>query len=270
MGLGVIGRLMIAGLVALVTSTDPAKAEPGDVCPSYQNQVIQPISIDAAIAKFKGADLVKDEFETSAQFEARQYAALGNSVGPLVISKDVNLEYVKYNADAQDFIIETYLFDNTNMSYSVLSYPGLIRTGLLGNVDVVISETETAGGSYEASNAYGAKATVVKVDRVTKGIWERQISSISGDLFNTGRSDSILFKMTLSPEKARFIKPQLRIAFLVMPKAPYLVKGRGIVGKTTITRPIEVNDDLTVLVGDIQCAFLTDGSSKVLGSFPTN
>jgi hypothetical protein len=161
-----------ASVAALIWPACGVQAEPANTCLSYQDQIVQPITIDAALARFKNATLTKDEFETSAQFEARQRAALGDHISPQIISKEVDPQYIQYNADTQDFVVQTYLFDNANISYSVLGYPGPIKTGLMSNVDVVISETETPAGSYEASNAYGAKATVVKVDRVTKGIWD--------------------------------------------------------------------------------------------------
>lgn len=255
-----LGLLPVSGL----------HAQSADVCKSYQEQVIQPITIDAALARFKGAQLRRDEFETSAQFQARQQAAIGGTIGPLIISKAVDPQYIKYDADTQQFTVQTYLFDNANMDYNVLGNPKLIAPGTIGNVDAVISETETPADSYEATNSYGAKATIMKLNRVTKGVWERPWGSMLNDLFATGTKGSTLVALTLAPDRARLIKPQLRIAFLVVPQAPYVVRGVGTVGRTTVTRPIEITNDLTVLVADIQCAFLTDATNKVLGSFPTN
>lgn len=245
-------------------------AQSQSVCKNYQDQIVEPITIDAALLKFKNAQIAKDEFETTAQFQARQSSAIGGAVSPLIISKHVDQKYIKYNADSQEFTIETYLFDNENMDYEVLGYPSPLPNKEIGNIDVVITETESVGGTYIASNSYGAKTTVSKILRTTKGIFDKPSPSIIGNIFNTGREDSTLISLKLTPEKAREIKPLLKIAFLVVPKAPFIVHGSGKVGKTTIDSPLDVTNDLTVLTADIQCGFLTDSSNKVLGSFPTN
>ena len=263
-------NLFAGPFTVLLLGASPALAQSHDVCKSFQEQVIQPITIDTALARYKAAVLKKDEFETTVQFQARQQTAVGTSTGPIIISKVVDPQYIKYDADTQEFTVQTYLFDNQNMNYDVLGYPKPIGAGIVGNVDIVISETEMPSGTYEASNSYGAKTTVVKIARVTKGVWERSFPSMTNDLFQNGASGANLVTLKLPPEQAKAIKGQLRIAFLVVPKFPYIVHGVGPVGRTTVARPIEITNDLTVLTADIQCAFLTDGANKVLGSFPTN
>jgi hypothetical protein len=218
----------------------------------------------------QGAKIKKDEFETTVNFHNRQKLAINNVSDNFIIAKDVDQKYLRYDADTQLFTIQTFLFDNENMNYDFIEKSTSFEAGVLGNVDVVISQTDTQVGSFVASNSYGTKATVTKLNRVTKGIWERPSQSMFTDLFLTGTSGSTLVSMKLAPERAKIIKPQLKIAFLVTPKPPYVVRGVGKIGKTTINRPIEIVNDLTVLVGDIQCGFLMDSSNTVLGSFPTN
>ena len=59
--------LLAVGIGSVVLPVSAVQADPIDVCPSFGNQVVEPITIDAALARFMGVTLTKDEFETSAQ-----------------------------------------------------------------------------------------------------------------------------------------------------------------------------------------------------------
>lgn len=255
--------LMLAGQAA------PPASDP---CRQYQDQIVSPITMDAAIARFAAVPLDKGEFESSAAFAARQRAALGGELGPMIIGMEPERRHIKYDADAQRLTIERYLFDNSNLAHDIVFGPGTplhrrIRYSSTGNVGVVISQAETVSGSYEASNAYGAGARVTRLHRVTKAIFDREGDSFSS-LFPRG-TPQVLVDVRMSPEAAARVKPQLQVAFAVEPKSPYLARGVGSVGRPTISRPIEITNEVTVILADIQCALLMDGSNQVLGSFPT-
>lgn len=76
-------------------------------------------------------------------------------------------------------------------------------------------------------------------------------------------------QLRLAPEGARRLRPQLKSAFVVAPKEPYLIKDQQKVGEPTISTPLDVTEDFSILVADIQCGLLMDGSNKVLGPYPT-
>jgi hypothetical protein len=165
--------------------------------------------------------------------------------------------------------IESYAFDNANINYLAVFGP-VDGTTLedSSNVDTVIEQVDTPAGEYSATNSFGVKARVEKVHRNTNAIFDRQGElGIRDGLFGMPNRDWMSFPLT--PVAAQVVKPKLRIAFAVVPKAPYLLKGEGHSGRPTIDRPVDVEETVTLLVGDIQCALLMDNTNKVLGSFPT-
>lgn len=262
-------RPIALGLAVAAHVAAPAAGQTTDVCAPYQNQIVSPLTFDEVTEKFAKVPKTKDEFETTAEFQARQIAALGGQPGLFVIRKEPDRKYIKYDADTQKMQIETYLFDNANFSMTdVLKYESPIKYSSFDNVDVVISETEKPVGSYEGSNAFGAKAKIIKVQRTIKAIFDREGTGISDSLFDNG-GRSTLIELTTPPAGAKRIKESIQTAFLVRPFAPYVLHGDGRAGSPTITRPIDIETDTTVLFADIQCAFILDPSNKVLGALPT-
>ncbi len=74
----------------------------------------------------------------------------------------------------------------------------------------------------------------------------------------------------MTPAEAQVIKPQLRVAFVVAPRAPYMVVGQHQPGKVTFQNPFEVTEIFEIMIADIQCGLLMDSENRVLGSYITN
>ncbi len=156
---------------ALFCTPQMAQAQSG--CTAYTDTTVQPQTFDQAIASIKPV-APKDEFETSDAYRARLAAAGGS--GPLIISKKIEgAEYLAYNADIGAFVVKSYLFDNTNFSawdtfyYAKVESP---KASTLSNLDVTISSSEVTTGTYSAQNGFGAKATISKIARTEKAIFE--------------------------------------------------------------------------------------------------
>ena len=236
-------------------------------------QTIHPQTFDNAVAAFAGLT-PKSEFETTAQFEARQAQALGGSGGPLIIEKaPENRDYFRYDADAQVLRISSYAFDNTNFptwdAFYSLGLDQRFKVSTGGNIDIVISSNERATGSYRGQNSFGANATVEEVTRTVKAIFERGPE--------WGRGPEALFpgegdvgQLSMTPDEARLLKPSLRIALVVAPFAPYVVRGTNPYGRPSLQSPKQVTIDFTILMADIQCGLVMDGSGRVLGAYPTS
>ncbi len=251
---------------------------PTGECNAYVGRLVRPISIDAAISRFQGI-APKSEFETTAQFEARKAAAVGGPVGSLVIEKTPEgQQYFSYDADAQVLNISPFGFDNTNFptweAFYKLGLDSRYKVSTGSNIDVVISDREAVTGTYKASNAFGAQANVAKVTRTVKAIFDRAPKQYSEPLFPTpdGQpySTKPIGQISLSPDEARALKPSLRIAFVVAPNDPYLLKGSTPWGKTTVQNPQDITIDFTILMADIQCGLLMDTTGKVVGAYKTN
>jgi hypothetical protein len=263
--------MQITSIAAALSLAASAPAIAQDVCARYQDMIVAPITIQSALARFANVPTEKGEFETTAQFAARQAAAVGGAVGPIIISKEVDPQYIRYDADAQRLTIQTYLFDNANFSHDVVFGYGTplhdrVTYSALYNTDVVISQSETPAGSYRASNAFGANVEVTRIRRRTFAVFEGQ-SAQSGLFANGG--GPVLVQVSMPPAQAQTIKPQLRIAFVVTPRSPYIARGTGAANRPSISYPFEITEEVTVLMADIQCALLTDSGNRVLGAFPT-
>ena len=243
------------------------------VCSIYVGQTVQPQSFANAVARFSGLT-PKSEYETTAQFEARQAQALGGSVGPLIIEKTPeSRDYFRYDADAQVLHIASFAFDNTNFpAWDAFYSLGLDRrfgvsTG--ENIDVVIASGDRVTGTYRGQNGFGANASVQQVTRSVKAIFERGPDRSRGhEMLFPGESE--IGRLSMTPEDARTLKPSLRIALVVTPFAPYVVRGTNPYGRPSMRSPQEVTIDFTILMADIQCGLVMDNSGRVLGAYPTS
>ena len=139
------------------------------------------------------------------------------------------------------------------------------------NVEVVIEQDETVTGSYEASNAYGAKTMVQKIFRRTRGIYQSTAMSSADSLFPAAQNIPYYAgSIIMTPEQAMKVKPALQLAFVVVPKAPFFLSATfDIPLPPTITRPTQVKNEVSALIADIQCGLVLDPAGTVLAAFET-
>jgi len=265
-----MGGIMRAVMtMAAAASLWPATAQ-SKPCAEYVGETVNVIAFEQAVAGLGKVD-PKGEFETTSQYEAR-IAGVGSS-GPLIIGKKPEgSEYFLYDADRQLLFVKTYAFHNTNMGWWSAFYdakPAGITASTMYNKAVVISQNDKPAGSYVAQNSYGAKATVTKIERSVTSIFESEASSYKDRLF-VNEADGVLGTLPMDVATAQRTKPALKTAFVVVPKAPYLVQGSHSVGKTTVTNPTDVTEHYKILIADMQCGLLMDGGSKVLAAYAMN
>ena len=261
----------IVFLLYMLMTTGAANAQ--DLCTSYIGKTVALTAIETAIAGL--ANLTpRGEFETTAQFKARRAAELRGVTSPVLIRKAPESQvFFKYDADAGVLRIESRAFDFTRMDlWSAFFSVGLHDSvHSLSNITVVITTSDKVVGSYEATNAYGAKVKVVEIQRKTSAIFDRKSDEIGASLFPAAgkKPYGVVGELVLPPAEAQRLKPQLKLAFVVTPKEPYLVTGSHKVGKTTVTNPRHIIEDFSVLVANIQCGLVMDGADKVLGAYAT-
>lgn len=249
-------------------------------CSAYVGQTVQPQSFDNAAARFSGLT-PKSEYETTAQFEARQAQALAGAGGTLIIEKaPEDRKFFEYDADGQALRILPFAFDNKFFpaweAFYAAGLNGSLNVNVNDNVDAVISEDERATGSYEASNAYGAKATVVSLTRTVQVIFDHgpKLGGRREALFPGSITDDYKVNpvgvLPMSPDQARLMKPGLRLAFVATPYRPFLVRGTTKFGKVTFQNPRDITYSYTILTADIQCGLVMDESGLVLGAYSTS
>ena len=250
-------------------------------CESYVGQSILPLTVSQASTRVPNF-LPKGEFETTVDFETRKQAAISAAVGPLFISREPeDRKYFIYNADTQTLGIEKYVFSNWLFQaweafYEVPSAKPLnADVYATRNLSPLISSKEIVTGSYEAQNSYGAKFNVTKVTKELEAIFERavefRVGGPSGDeVFPAAdKEPHIIGYLNLSPAEAQRLKPLLKLAYVVEPKEPFIIKNSYSLGNATLTNPIETTAKATVLIADIKCGLVTDDKNVVLGAYPT-
>jgi hypothetical protein len=247
-------------------------------CPSYLGTKVQPQSFNVVSAQMSRLPRTKDEYETTAAFEARQTAAASALPGHFVVSTPLDMKYVEYDADARKLRIKTYAIDNTRTNYSGVFGFGSPLAGKVTfsseNINVVVETTEKRNGSYAAKNAFGAEVQVQRVKRSTKAVFDR-IGAYYENLFFdsrgyiTGMPTAIAEFPDATPEFAKDFKRLTRAALVVVPKAPFYAKGPVPWGEPTATSPFEIDETLEVVIADIRCVLLVDPTGQVQGSIAT-
>lgn len=244
-------------------------------CQTYVGQTVTLNSFDSVAATLKAMPTTKGEYETTATFEARVAAARGAMPETVIIPGIFSAKYVTYDADSGTLKVQAYALSNVNTDYSYVFGYGRpfyekVKYSSLGNRDAVVFQSETATGSYVASNAYGAKATVTKITRLHKAIFEGEQGSYNEDLFVDQKPgvDALLGTVPMSIPDAQALKANGKVAFVVKPKWPFFAEGRRL-GDATISNPIEVTNPIQVIVGDIQCGLLLTPTNKVVAAYTT-
>jgi hypothetical protein len=264
----------IIAIVGLVESVSNADAQ--DQCTSYVGQVVTPETIDAAIANLPKV-VTKGEYETTLAFETRKAASTDGIKRIIVSITPLDRKYFQYNADSQTLRIISdvfgYYIPDMTMKLIKWDISQKINSGT-HNVDVTVSETDKPAGSYIGSNSFGAQVRVSRILRVRKGIFDKDDSAYPSDyavnyLFHTTDKDRVIGELKLSPSEAQTLKPTLKLALVVTPKEPFLVRGSQNVGETTVANPLDITERFSILMADMQCGLIMSGTNKVLGAYPT-
>lgn len=239
-------------------------------CASFVARQIAPQSFGQAVSPIAKIS-PKNEFETTEQFNARVAAVTSQGAESLVIGKAIkDYSYLAYDADRQKLIVSAYAFDNQNFDPWRIFQAAKVKepvASTMSNIDVFIGETDKTVGSYIGTNAFGVSMRVRKVQRSTNAIFQRSSTGISAPIFVDQDSKGVIGEIAMSPDVARTLKPKLKIAFVVKPKAPFLVRANYSGGEPTIDDPEDVEVSATVLIADIQCGLVLDHKSEVLASY---
>lgn len=267
-GVQIVSALMLAGGHPAVVQT----------CATYEGQSVSLVSVDTLILAVSNLPNERDEFETSEQFRARVQTSLEGVRKTYVVQTMFDAEQAVYDADRQHFSIKSYALDNMNASWEAVFGYGRplferVKFSPLRNLDIVVSSSERVTGTYEASNAFGASATISEISRVTVGIFDRE--AVYGEsLFFRDREeeravDQVIGTIPAEPEIARDLKGAMRGAVVIAPKAPWYGVGHKRWGRPTISKPRDIKETVSAVIADIQCALVLDGSNRVLLSVQT-
>lgn len=266
----------MSSIAAASTVADPSSAAVDEACMVPVGQRIAPMGIDALISKL-GSTAPRGEFETTAQYEARLQAAASGAPRHAFVAMPIDTKYITYDADSGRFRIESFALDNKNASWDIFydgpNPPWPRPVGHRDYVDLVERSVERVVGTYQASNAYGAKVTVREVMRETVGVLERTATGRE-DLFFADRpwqniQSNVIAEVPVDPALAPNWRQNLNAAALISPKSPFIAKGIKDWGRPRFDLPKETTEQLTAVIADISCMVLTDQSGIVLARIPT-
>lgn len=262
---------MVAGALASVLPTC-AYAQ-GD-CSAYIGRALASNSFNEIVQRLPKSIAPKDEFETTAQFEARVAAAAKTSTGPFIMDRPVLKQTfpdpLAYDADAGMLRIRASAFDWGTTNWSLLlafaGHRGMASVFDSENVATVIARPDRVTGSYRAANAFGVGGTVSKVTRNTDSIFVRAGSNGNKNMFGPN-DEAVVGEIPMAAIEARSAKQRIRFALVIEPKWPFLVTGSTPLVAPTISDPRRVTDEYRIMIADVRCGLVLD-QGKVLASYP--
>lgn len=267
--------LRTAGAVGLLVSFSPASAQ--DICLSPIGSTLLAKSFDQVSAGLPKPTQPKGEFEATADYDARLGAALSKRTQVLV-ARPVDVQTypapLEYDADRQGFKVRATAFDWATTDWSIalrVGEPKGVRPDSLYNVATVINRSTKSVGSYKGTNAFGATASVTKLSRHTDSIWVRPAKGKDDTMF--GANGSVLGVIPMQPVEAKASKAKIKFALAITPKPPFLVSGTGLGSSPTFSDRRQIPDSLDffrVLIADVDCGIVLDGSDKVLAVYPSS
>lgn len=246
-------------------------------CDSYLGQRITPVSIDTVIATLSRLPSQRGEFETTSQFDARVADALDNVAGSYIVRATFNAKHATYDADGQRFRVESFAIGHGQPYWhTVFGYGhplhGQVEYDSYENIGISVSDSETVIGTYRASNAFGVATRVTEIRRNDKAIFERK-AAFGEDLYSPPGSDTyrtkIIAEIPADPAIAPNLKNTMKAALVIAPKSPWVAAGRGHLAPPTIDNPQSVEQVVSAVIADIQCALITDGKNKVIAAVTT-
>lgn len=238
------------------------------LCRSYLGRTVTLTSFDLLASRLTGAG-AKGEFETTAQFQARQAgASLRQPAGAIILSIPIDRNYVRYDADAGAMNIYSGAFQTGPYSdairaelaafsaISTYSLPALPRS------QVRVGETIRVLDTAVAHSVSGIPIRITNAERHTKGLL------LSAEhLFGFARDkNSTVIGFDISQAVAPRLKQSLRTAIVIEPQSPYVITGSMNGEAATARTPVHYTERVTIISAKPMCGLVMDAQSKVLAT----
>jgi hypothetical protein len=193
-----------------------------------------------AISDTKGT--TKDEFETTAQFSARQTEFWKSELGDplhLIIRVPIPGYKVSYDADRAVTLVK-YMVD-----WSVDHH------------EIEFFDHNLSKGHYVGTNAFGVQADVTSI-RAVKG----ELAFPLGQIITEGGDVSNVFVIPMSPETARAFKAKPSLLLLASLESPY-VDERSSYSGATIDEPLSLSLTRRNVHVRLRCGVFMSGPQAV-------
>jgi hypothetical protein len=255
-----VTMLMIGMVAMMAAQVVGSSGSSSSSCSSYVGRQLTPSSF-ADLWRQLPEVATKGQFESTADYERRLAEAQAASREPLFVRGARPGEGLSYNADRQELTIYSAAFGSGRVNFrNVFGFDRSRLDNFTSAVGFQLGIRETGSETYEATNAFGARAEVQRTRREVDTIWER-----AGKL---GESPLVEMpahgprRIRMAPGDARDVIENGSTAFLLTPKPPFRRTGSSGLAPT-FRNPQERLDTINVMISDIRCAFLLSGSGKV-------
>jgi hypothetical protein len=241
----------LAGSVASISSTAS--------CQAYLGHEVEAITFAQAKAGLPVVER-KGPYESTAEYERRLASTLGSK--PLIVISSDRSEGLSYNPDRQELTVYPTAFGTGQVNLSTVFGIGSRGFDNFASARAFrVGVRETSQDTYDASNAFGARAVVNRTYRNVDTIWEAS-GRYGQSQFVDVKPFGPVARLTVPAETARDIVEHASAAFLIKPRAPFLATGTSVT-EPSFRNPVERRDTLNVLIGDVQCAFLLTRDGRV-------
>lgn len=257
-------------LAALATMHAPLRAQLATDC-AKNVSVASSVPLSTLVSKAKALRLRKDEYESTSAFEARATKAGAAAFGQPLTVLWAQPRLTKFDADRGVVMVERYTVNTTCAMYR-FDLPvefANIHTGPEGKYDwqkqdrpycLTKAAGRADGGSYVASNAYGATASVKSIKDTEQGIY-LGTGLVGLDFFPkqdpTSDAKDPWLEAPATAGEARSLATNAALIITVTPRAPYYATGHYYAG-ATISSPTSVTTNMDMIIGLPTCVALVD------------
>lgn len=218
----------------------------------------------------------KDQFETTAQYEARKAAAVPQfSNEPIFVRVETvgsNNDLLKYDADRGGFIIDQNALGGSHFNVSQYDLFKTLSSDYRDRYfGAYLKILRKRTGSYKASNTFGTEVEITTIDETDYVIVGGHGRLDFGKSTLLAGADGSATGFLPAPQNtARELSKRLRAAIMFTPMAPYYATGESNGLKPTVRNPYEEHITTKAIIGDMKCSVIYDGADNtVLWAYPT-
>lgn len=250
-------KLITAALLASIAV--PSNAQEHD-CQSKIGQTLSPLGYSEVLSTLSSVE-PRGAYETSEAYQLRLAEATSQAdVEPVILRKPWLSSAPYYDADEGEIPFTAHNFGKLDRIFRSLFRPQLRGTD--SPLGFVISRETLSESTREATNGFGATVTVEQTFENVFAIWEKPIDYDKSPFRESPRQSYKPIDLEVDPALARDIIEGGSAAFLFAPSGPFVSEGTTAT-EATFRRPMETISSVTVLHGDILCAFVLDSTDIV-------
>lgn len=259
---------MLDWLLASLAAVGSSDGDAPNQCAAYVGQPISATPFEDVYSRLPQV-APRGPYESARDYEARLAQAAGADQAPLVmrITPVRRDEGLSYDPDRQRLIVYVWAFGGGRVNFTNAGL-GLGRPREDNSVSAIgfqIAAVETSFETYQATNGFGAPVTVRRTHRRVAAVWER-IGRLGENPFLGTRDLSRVAELQMPPGAAQDLIERGGTALLFTPRPPFRAVGESVL-EPRFDSPTERRDALQIIIADVQCGFLLDGSGRVTHAF---